>query len=178
MAAIDATVAGASANSYITVAAADGFAEDDYGAEAEKWLSPSIEVPQRERLLKRATREIDEYLRASWTRYSATQALAFPRNVDAPASVALVPQDIQWATYAQAAYILKNGHAIDKANARHARQLSQFSEPNTSGSIDESMVSRISQRVIAILVRYPKSGGSLGSVGMSQGAIGQGWYTP
>lgn len=174
----DATVAGTSADSYITVAVADAFAADDFGGEAERWLSADLATAQRERLLKRATREIDGYLRASWTTYLATQALSFPRNVDATASVPFVPQDIQWATYAQAAYILKNGPAIDKANARHARQLSQFSEPNSSGTLDENMISRISQRVIAVLARYPKSGGSLGSIGMSQGAIGAGWWLP
>lgn len=162
---LDATVAGASANSYLTVAAADALAESDMGPEAVKWLDANTTVVERERALKRATREIDGYVRTGWLPYAGTQALRFPREIDAASGVAYIPSDITMATYHQAAYVLKNANIIDGANARHARALTQFSEPNISGSVDDG-VNIISPRAMHYLTGFEKASASKGGSGV------------
>lgn len=127
---LDATVAGANANSYIAVAAADSFAGDDLGTEATNWLAASS--GDKEKALKRASRELDAYLRSSWSPYSATQALLFPREVDVASSVAFIPRAIQLACYQQAIYLISNANVLAAANTRRARGMSSASEPNVS----------------------------------------------
>ena len=78
---LDATVGGTSADSYLDVATADGLAAADIGRAATAWAAASTD--SKERSLKRATREIDAYLRSSGiARYSASQSLLYPRAVD------------------------------------------------------------------------------------------------
>lgn len=170
---LDATVAGASADSYITVAVADGFAGADMGPEAAKWLDSKTTVADREKVLKRATREIDGYVRTGFPKYSATQKLRFPRSIDEEASSPLIPDDIQQATYLQAIYVLKNHTIIDNADARHARAHSQYSEPGSSGSIDEDSVNLISPRALHFLAGFRVAssarGGTVGTFLASSG---------
>lgn len=170
---LDATVAGALADSYLTVEDADALAEADMGPEATRWLDANTTVAERERALKRATREIDGYVRTGWPKYTATQALRFPRSIDVASDVAYIPADITMAAYHQAAYVLRNAAVIDKANARHARGLSQFSEPNVSGSIDDESVNIISPRAMHYLSGFEKAspvrGGGMRSVRLGSG---------
>lgn len=155
---LDATVAGASANSYIDLAAADVFAASiDSGPEAIKWLEDASTDAECERALQRATSEIDSYVKSGWPRYSTTQALQFPRSIDAPSGSPVIPSDIKKATYHQAAYVLKNATIIDKANARHARGLSQYSEPNNSGSLGDGVVNIISPHAMHYLADFDKA---------------------
>jgi len=171
--ALDATVAGASADSYLSVADADTLAGTDMGPEADKWLDAKTTTLSREKALKRATREIDGYIRSGWDKYSADQALRFPREIDEASSSPFIPADIEVATYHQAAYVLKNAPVIDKANARHARGMSQFSESNLSGSVDEDVVNIISPRAMHYLSGFSVTSGGkrsgLGSVRLSSG---------
>ncbi|MCE5281962.1 MAG: hypothetical protein LLG93_07650 [Deltaproteobacteria bacterium] len=75
--AIDATVSGASANSYMTVANAD--ARAPAYPNSALWLA--LTTPQKEAMLQRATRLVDRYRR--WElRLVSTQRLAFPRACD------------------------------------------------------------------------------------------------
>ena len=130
---IDVTPGGASANSYLTIAAAEVLATDDLGPEAAKWLSAGTD--EKEAALKRATREIDEYLRTGWARYSTTQRLRFPRSVDLDAdSEPIIPRGIELATYQQAIYVLKNATVLAAANTRRARNMQSASEPEISYS--------------------------------------------
>ena len=154
---LDATVAGASADSYLTVAAADALAGTDMGPEADLWLKSTITIDDRERALKRATNEIDGYVRSGWPKYAASQALRFPRSIDVSSATPFIPSDITKATYHQAAYILKNHSVIDRANARHARALSQYSEDGVSGSLDDDAVNIISPRAMHYLADYGKA---------------------
>jgi hypothetical protein len=130
--ALDATVAGASADSYLTVSDADALAAADYGPEREWWLDAGGE--DKELALKRATSEIDEWLRSGWARYSSDQALLFPRRIDVAGSpaAAYIPARVGRATYYQAAFLIRNARVIAAADTRRARGAQSVSEPNMS----------------------------------------------
>lgn len=135
--ALDATVAGASANSYLTVAAADALAAADLGRNATGWLAAT--QPVKEAALQRATREIDAFFPTTgmWLRYSYTQALLFPRPMDASGSplAPYVPAGVLQACFKQAAYLVANANTIDDAAARRARGLFSFSDSEGGGSV-------------------------------------------
>ena len=134
---LDATVAGASADSYLTVADADALANEDLGPQAVGWLAAS--VPMKEKALKRATREIDLFIGdLGGLRYAATQRLLFPRAIDVSGTPAtpFIHRSIRSATYEQAAYVLANADKLDEAAQRRARGLFAYSNPDgTGGSV-------------------------------------------
>lgn len=172
-----ATVAGDTSDSYLTVSAADARAADDMGPEADRWLAAITTITDRERALKRATREVDAYVRTGHPRHSATQALRFPRSIDETAAgVAYIPTTILAATYHQAAYVLANAAVIDRAGARHARSLASSSEPNLSGTEADDPSAAMSPRALHFLSGYliasPARSGTIGSLRMSGGFPG------
>jgi hypothetical protein len=171
---LDATVAGASADSYLTVADAAALAGADMGPEADLWLKATTTTADKEKALKRATSEIDGYVRSGWPKYSTDQALTFPRSIDTASDVPFIPADIRRAAYHQAAYVLKNKSVIDRANARHARALSQYSEDGLSGSVDDDSVNIISPRAMHYLADYGKASKS-GPAAMSSARISSGF---
>jgi hypothetical protein len=158
--ALDSTVAGASANSYLAVADADAFAADDLGPEATFWVAASS--GDKEKALKRATREIDAYLRSGWVPYVATQALLFPRAVDyagTPAA-AFIPTSIKRACYEQATFVLRNASVLDNAQTRRARDVQSASEPNISFSErTDSEATQLSPSALHYLEGFRRSGG-------------------
>jgi len=157
--ALDATVAGASADAYLTVADADAIAAADMGSEAERWLSSSTTVTQREIALKRATREIDD-LPHSGTAYSTTQALVYPLSDDLDVNGdPIIVKRVRHATYYQAAFVLSNAAVIDRANARRARDVSQASEPDMSYTLGEGGRSIYSPRALQSLEGNARGGG-------------------
>lgn len=134
---LDATPGGASADSYLTVAAADTLAAADLGPEPAAWLALANATPadlaKKEAALKRATREIDGYLRAFYP--ETTAVLMFPREVDVDDDdEPFIPRSVVLATYQQAIHLIKNVGAIAAANTRRARNLQSASEPDTSYS--------------------------------------------
>lgn len=136
---LDATVAGPTANSYLTVADADALAAVDLGRNAAQWLDAATTTAIKEAALQRATREIDGNfpIAGMWVRYDADQALLFPRPQDAT-GVPLVPYihaNVRLACYHQAAYLVHNADAIDDAAARRARGLFSFSDSEGGGSV-------------------------------------------
>lgn len=135
--ALDATVAGATANSYLTVAAADALAAADLGRQAAGWLAALTAT--KEAALQRATREIDGNFPISglWVRYDADQALLFPRPQDATGAplAPYIHPNVEQATYHQAAYLVANASLIDDAAARRARGLFSFSDSEGGGSV-------------------------------------------
>jgi hypothetical protein len=178
--ALDATPAGASADSYLTVAAADALAGADLGPEPALWLNAATTTAIKEAALKRATREIDAYLRSGWTRHSPTQALRFPRSIDVNTSGSpIIPVDLQRATYQQAIYLNKNATILAAANRRRARNVSNASEPDvsyTQGDPEEPLAS-MSALAIHYLSGYataPKAqrAGSVRSARVSSGFVG------
>lgn len=154
---LDATVAGAASDSYLTVAAADALAAADLGPEAGKWAAASTTLDQQERALKRATREIDRGWRPG-AKHSTTQRLRWPRAVDIDADDApLIPADVAEATYYQAIFVLAKATTLDRANDRQARNASQASEPNTSYTVAQDGSSIYSLRTLQAMEAYPRA---------------------
>lgn len=117
--ALDATVAGAAANSYLTVAEAEAFAATDPVAGA-KWLTATLD--EKEQLLVAATADVDLYRKSVGPRWLTTQARLFPRLADAVGDP-LVPfllLDVKRAAYEQAVYLQANGHLIAAAASNRA----------------------------------------------------------
>lgn len=143
--------------SYIDIAAADAYALTDEGIEARRWLDPNVPAVQRERVLQRATREIDLYVDPSTGSWSTTQALVFPTLVDVVDGDPVIPGAVSWATYLQAAFLLVNADAIDRASSRRARDASQASETDLSYSVMTEPFDGISPRVRLALRAYRKT---------------------
>lgn len=147
---LDATVGGASANSYLTVAEADAAAGDDLGSFAEKWLKTPLD--QKERALIRASREIS--LRyGSTVRYDPAQALAFPRSIDyTTGPTPFLHADLKRATYEQAIYLATVASTLDAAAARRAQGTFTASDDNGSYSLaSDPQLGRIAPEALAAL---------------------------
>lgn len=127
--------AGPAADSYLSVADADAFAANDLGRQASRWLELATTTAMKEAALRRATRDIDRAARFV-EQYDEDQALRFPRplDLDSFGSPIIVP-DLEEATYEQASYVLLNADLIDDAQSRRARQLTNFAEPDVSGTV-------------------------------------------
>ena len=149
--ALDATIAGASANSYLTVAAADALAADDLGRFAEAWkLAP---LDKKERALIRASREISARYGPT-VRFSAAQALAFPRSIDATGAVpvAFLQGDLVRAAYEQAIYLITVADTLDGAAMRRAQGTFTASDDNGSYSLaSDPQLGRIAPEALVAL---------------------------
>lgn len=110
-AAIDATVAGASANSYVSLASADTYFETT--PESASWTDKTTD--QKNRALISATRWIDA-LTFYGDRCTTTQALKWPREnykVDGnDLSCTVIPTEIKTATYELARALANDTDAI------------------------------------------------------------------
>lgn len=155
--ALDVTVAGAAANSYLTVAAADALATADLGRQAKEWLAATVDT--KEAALRRATRDLDDFVETVPSRWSydpalgvPLQSLLFPRGIDALNGVPFIPVNVARATYEQAAYLVRNADVIDDAAARRAQGLDNFSNPDgTGGSLTKTYMGDISPRARRLL---------------------------
>ena len=133
--ALDTTVAGASANSYISVAEADAFAADRLGPFATKWLSGGLTADQKENALITATRDVDAHVHPL-TQFSTTQRLLFPRDVDYTGTTVLTPfihRAVKEATFEQAIFLAANAEILDNAATRRAHGLYAFNNPDGTG---------------------------------------------
>jgi len=159
--AIDATVAGASADSYLEVADADALAAEDYGPEKDWWLDAGAE--DKEFALKRATDEVDDHLRSGWSRYSATQTLLFPRTIDftGTPAVPFIPTRVLRAVYYQAAFLIRGAKVIAAADLRRAKGAQSVSEPNMSytQTFDSNEPAILSTRAATALDAYRQATG-------------------
>lgn len=170
------TPGSASADSYLTVADADALAGEDLGPEAEAWRTAVLDT--KERSLKRATREIDGYLRPLWPRYDETQALRFPRSVDLDASDdPMIPRDIELATYQQAIYVNKNHRVLAAANVR--RMGADGTDESDAFAVDPdagpSVLSPMALHYLADYQRAPspsRRGAGIRSVRLASGFAG------
>lgn len=136
---LDATIAGASANSYLSVAAADDFAANDLGRAKKTWQAATVE--DKEAALIRATADIDEAVQTTESKAATGQALLFPRSfdVDTDGSTFIIPARLRRATYLQAVYLIDAAELIDDAARRRARGLVNFSNPDgTGGQVAEA----------------------------------------
>lgn len=113
---VTATVGSASANSYLTVAQADDFANLYLGT--LNWASASTD--NKGRALIMATRYLDE-LKWIGERASTTQALLWPRTDaecgDWSFTSSEIPQPIKQATFDLAEYLLGDGTVLSGAGA-------------------------------------------------------------
>lgn len=174
---LDATPAGAAADSYLTVAAADALAGEDLGPERDAWLKADVET--KERALQRATREVDGYVATGWPQYNADQALTFPRELDVDGNGdPLIPRKVVLATYQQALYVLKNRDALAAMNAHRSR--AGDVEPDASYGVDPqngpSIISPMAMHYLAGYRTTPRisKGGSVRSARVRSGFIGAG----
>lgn len=128
---LDATVAGANANSYLTVGEADALAAED-PVHGDAWLMAPLD--RREQHLVAATGYVDAYKKSAGERWLSGQALLFPRKVDATGSplVPFLHRDVKRATYEQAVYLLANAHLIAQAANHRAQGLLSVSQGDGS----------------------------------------------
>jgi len=120
--AIHTSIGTSTADSYVSVASADAYL--DVKENADAWVNvvnsstgTLSATSRKEALLKQATREIDRSFRFFDSKYyqgirgqSTYQALEFPRssNVDADSEI-YIPDEIKYAAYEQALWILQRG---------------------------------------------------------------------
>ena len=155
--ALDTTVAGATADAYITAAEADVFAANRLGRFAVRWLlagAGALTVDQKENAILQATVDVDAHIRSTIP-YSATQRLAFPRVTDYTGTPAVPFLDrlVKEATYEQAAFLAVNADLLDDAATRRARGMYSFDEdggPSGTLAIDSSL-GRFSPRASMLL---------------------------
>lgn len=171
--ALDATPGGALSDSYLSVAAADALAGNDVGPEVVRWIAATN--AEKEAALRRATRDLDAYLRTGWRRYSTAQALLFPRSIDVTGGGPFIPRALELATYEQATYVLMNAGVMDRAATRRARELQTVAEPNTSYTRpqDDDPMSHLSPAALHYLEGFRHVGSRRGvqSVRMSSGYV-------
>jgi hypothetical protein len=158
MATLDATVAGALANSYLTVEEADSFATVDIGPGAARWLAASTD--DKERALIQATLDVDDRFGAN-VLWLSTQRLQFPRLVDVSADVPFIPDAIRRTTYKQAMFRLVNAQQLADAESRRARGLISFSDQDGGGTLaPDSTDLRFASDALGILDQFQGQGSS------------------
>ena len=133
---VDATVGGAEANSYLTVADADDILDLRLGTSA--WSSASTD--DKGRALIMATRDIDSN-RFQGERISSTQVLEFPRTYQREAATE-IPRDIQFACAEQALWCLQNSATGGRSERQQLRAEGVTSY--TVGSLSETLSDGIS----------------------------------
>lgn len=159
--ALDVTPGGSASDSYLSLADALVYAQNDLGLFAAGWIA--ADDTTREKALRRATRDIDRYVGSTVEPWSDTQALAFPRWEDVDASgVPIIPSRLEEATYQQAVFVLHNADVIDNAATRRARALTSFTEPNVSGTLaDSATYGKLAPEVEALLTGEGFEGGAI-----------------
>jgi hypothetical protein len=149
--ALDTTVAGAAATSYLTLAEADAMAATDLGRDVLVWSAATD--AEKEAALVRAAIDLDVYKPGAETRHAATQGRRFPRSFDIDGvGLPFLPLRLKEATWAQAKHRLANADAFVEARSRRARGYSSFSGDDGSASMslhpDLETVSLEAQRLM------------------------------
>jgi hypothetical protein len=149
------TPAASTANAYIDLTEADTFAEAEIGPFAKKWRE-SDDIEEKTRAILSATRDIERFIGRTVALYDPTtpQALMFPRIEDQLAGTPYVPSVVKRATFVQALFLFTNATTIDNARSQRARGLSNFSEPNVSGSLATDSSWQFSPDLDSLLVEY------------------------
>lgn len=133
---IDATIAGASANSYGTVAEATTYFEGHL--DGATWTGAT--EPNRAIALVHAARQIDA-LRFRGEKNATTQAMMFPlgtqANLGECAVVTAIPVAVKRAQFEQSVYLLKYG--LTKRDVMRAEGVRSFS---AGGVVNETLMNR------------------------------------
>lgn len=166
---LDATVAGAAADSYLSVADADAMAADDLAGDPEvsKWIDGSTTTAQKEQALRRATSQVNASIGSGWLPYAAaaqtSSGLVFPRTIDVVDGLAFIPRNVRLAVYEQAKFLLRNARSLAAARVRQAQDLQSASEPNLSWSgSDASGATELSSAAQLYLASFVQSSGGRG----------------
>jgi hypothetical protein len=113
---LDATVGGASANSYITVADADAYVETFLLSETNREVWADQETDDKSRLLIQATRQLDWYFKWVGERTDDEQALGWPRYYAYREDLQLpdneIPYEIKHGTVEMALWLLEQQDEI------------------------------------------------------------------
>ena len=128
---VDATVGGAAANSYLSVADAGTLLNNRLGIDA--WTAASTD--DKGRALIMATMEIDS-LPLSGFKMSSTQALMFPRTTQVEATDQ-IPVQIQRACAAQALWALQ--HSATGGRSERQQLIAEGVTQYTIGSLSENL---------------------------------------
>lgn len=156
---LDATVAGTTATSYLTVAEANALAAIDLGRDAVEWSRATVD--EKERALQLATADIDAEYGRDATPFLAGQALVFPRSTDVSGAEPFLPAGLRRATWAQAKYRWSTRDLRVDARARRARGLSSFSDGDGSGTmslrVDLESLSDEARRYLGGVARFRRS---------------------
>jgi|Deesub1362A_J573_1020465.scaffolds.fasta_scaffold01257_11 hypothetical protein len=151
--ALDATVAGESANSYVTVTEADTYLANHL--EGETWNSKS--TAEKERLLITATRQIDSLrIKDEHLPYDDNQALKFPRSYDTDDDGnPEIPQAVKDAVCEQAVFLLTSGTGRSKLQQAGVSdmRLGDMSESYVSLPDYRKVLSPEAARLIAPYIR-------------------------
>lgn len=154
------------AESYVGLDEADTLMESEgIGRAADRWRAAPDD--DKERALRRASRELDRYKRSAGVPYLEGQALLFPRAIDVDSGGdPYILGVVKRATVHQAVYVLVNAELIDDAAARRARGLVSFQDDDGSGSIlgNDPMFGRIAPEAEAYLDAIPAIRAGLHSV--------------
>lgn len=157
---IDATIAGASSNSYVTLAFADGYFADTL--EGREWLSFPRE--DRARALISATRKIDEEFRYCGRPYDTLtpQALKFPRESDYDSEGNLqIPDGIEYATCELALHLLREQKTPDLVNRERLQEqrVRRFSLDGITEEYRNGVWDNFPRRVRKLLRPFVEKGG-------------------
>lgn len=138
--ALDTTVAGASADAYISVAEADAFAAQRVGDPSWVTAWTALTTTAKENAIRAATIDVDVHVRFTEPWSSAAyqpvppptaQRLAFPRSADYTGTAPGTPyidRLVQQATFEQAIFRVVTSRLLDDAAKRQARGMFQFDE--------------------------------------------------
>lgn len=156
---LDTTPGGALADSYLSIAEADAFANSRMTGYPAVWLA--LSAVDKEKALRQAAVDVDIHVHSA-PPYSTTQALLFPRESDyiGDPAAPYVHARVKEAAYFQAAYLAANHELLDDAGRRRARQMFSFDEQGgPSGTIAiNPLLGRFSPDAERILNDLPQTG--------------------
>lgn len=152
--ALDATVGGASADSYVTVAEADAY----FASSANGGVWAPLAEDVKENRLKEATRILDLYYVWNGIKASETQALGWPRKKAYYPDGTLIPEDIipvavKYATFDLALFLYTNNGFTMEDNMLDMVKVG----PITVDFLDNKSPSSMPKSILTYLAAYGTS---------------------
>lgn len=156
---------------YVSVDEADALVDSEgIGRAADRWND--LVLTEKEKALRRASRDLDRYKGRSGALYLEGQALLFPRAIDVDAlGEPYVLNAVKRACVHQAIYLASNADLIDDAAQRRARGLVTFQDDDGSGSMLglDPQFGRLAPEAIAYMDAIPAIRPTLRSVRITRG---------
>src|SRR4051812_28028099 len=163
---LNVTPGAADAEAYVSVDEANTLVDSEgIGRSSAKW--DELPLTDKEKCLRRASRDIDRYKGRAGVPFLEGQPLLFPRTQDVDAlGDPYVLTAVKRATIHQAIYLAANADLIDDAAQRRARGLVTFQDDDGSGSIIgvDPQFGRLAPEAIAYLDAIPAIRNTLRSV--------------